>query len=65
MSHPDVQRNEKVVFYIIFRIADGNFSYLSSSNTQGIFLLSNFTTVESMKKEKYVDTDFPKNRFFY
>ena len=26
--------------YNILRIADGKFSYLSSSNTQGIFLLS-------------------------
>ena len=46
------------MFYIIFRIADGNFSYLSSSNTQGIFLLSNFAPVERMKKKR--NTDFPK-----
>ena len=29
-----------ITLYNILRIADGKFSYLSSSNTQGIFLLS-------------------------
>ena len=44
-----------ITLYNILRIADGKFSYLSSSNTQGIFLLSNFAPVERMKKKRNTD----------
>ena len=34
-----------ITLYNILRIADGKFSYLSSSNTQGIFLLSKLISI--------------------